>query len=483
MNTKHLLLTVVVSLPCVTFATALAADRPHIVLVMADDQGWGDMAYAGDPVLHTPNFDAAAASGLRFDRFYAAAPVCSPTRASVMTGRTPNRMGVFQWGYPLRPQEITIAEALKAVGYTTGHFGKWHLGSVRKTSPAHPGANGFDRWVSAPNFFDNDALLSDEGTAVQKQGESSAIVVNDCLGWMREVIQGDAPIFAVVWFGSPHGPHRATAEDRSLYAGEPANRRDFLGEITGMDRAFGMLRSALDEMGIRDNTILWYCSDNGGLPKIGNTGGFRGHKSQVYEGGLLVPAILEWPAVIDSPRTTEVRCTTCDIYPTLLDLVGATVPDQPPLDGISLRPLIEGIDIPVRPAPIGFWNHTAKGIPTPSAAWMAELFAAQQAGGDLPPDAASAAAADLPDPRHPLDAFPGHAAWIDGDWKFHRIEQRKTASVRCELYNLATDPQETTDLAAREPQRAAAMRQQLEAWLTSVAHSLNGDDYPEDLPP
>ena len=459
-------------------SSAAAAERPHIVLVMADDQGWGDMAYAGDPVLQTPNFDAAAASGLRFDRFYAAATVCSPTRASVMTGRTPNRMGVFQWGYPMRPQETTLAEALKAAGYTTGHFGKLHLGSVRRTSPANPGSNGFDRWVSAPNFYDNDAVLSDEGTAVQKQGESSEIAVNDCLDWMREAVHGEAPIFAVVWFGSPHSPHRAIDRDRDLYADEPANRRDFLGEITGMDRAFGTLRTALGDLGIRDNTILWYCSDNGGLPKLGNTGGFRGHKSQVYEGGLLVPAIMEWPAVIRQPRRTELRCTTCDIYPTLLDLVDATVEGQPPLDGISLRPLIEGSSMQARPEPIGFWNHTARGISTPSSAWMAELLAAQQAGGDLPPNDASAAAAELPSPPHPTDAFPGHAAWIDGDWKLHRIEQPGKGRLRLELYNLAADPQETSDLAAAEPVRVAALQQQLEAWLASVARSLNGADYP-----
>ena len=463
---------------------APAAERPHIVLVMADDQGWGDMAYAGDPVLHTPNFDAAAASGLRFDRFYAAAPVCSPTRASVMTGRTPNRMGVFKWGYSMRPQETTLAEALKAAGYTTGHFGKWHLGSVRKTSPANPGRNGFDHWVSAPNFYDNDAVMSDEGTAVQRQGESSEIAVDDCLAWMQEALEDEEPIFAVVWFGSPHLPHQAIDADRDLYADQPAKRRDFLGEITGMDRAFGKLRDALTDLGIRDNTILWYCSDNGGLPKLGNTGGFRGHKSQIYEGGLLVPAILEWPAVIAMPRTTSVRCTTCDIYPTLLDLVGTSVAGQPPLDGISLRPLVEGTAAEVRPAPIGFWDHTAKGIPTPSEAWMGDLLAAQQAGSDLPPNDASLRAAELPSPPHPLDAFPGHAAWIDGNWKLHRIEQPKAdRRVRLELYDLAADPHETTDLAASEPDRVQAMQQSLEAWLESVARSLNGEDYPDTEAP
>ena len=119
--------------------TTSATNPPNFVLVMADDQGWGDMGYNGYPGLKTPNFDALAREGLRFDNFHAAAPVCSPTRGSVMTGRTPNRFGCFSWGHPLRPQEVTIAEALKKAGYRTGHFGKWHLGSVQKNSPVNPG--------------------------------------------------------------------------------------------------------------------------------------------------------------------------------------------------------------------------------------------------------------------------------------------------------------------------------------------------------
>src|SRR3954465_12859097 len=125
----------IVFVACVTRRAAAEDALPNIVLVMADDQGWGDMAYNGDPVVKTPNFDAFSQEGVRFDRFYAAAPVCSPTRASVMTGRTPNRSAVFQWGWPLRPQETTIAEVLRGAGYRTGHFGKWHLGSVRKDQP------------------------------------------------------------------------------------------------------------------------------------------------------------------------------------------------------------------------------------------------------------------------------------------------------------------------------------------------------------
>ncbi len=452
---------------------AASSDRPNIVLVMADDQGWGDMAYNGHPIVKTPNFDKAAAAGLRFDRFYAAAPVCSPTRASVMTGRHPNRMGVFKWGYPMRPQETTIAEALKTAGYTTAHFGKWHLGSVRKTSPANPGANGFDEWLSAPNFYDNDPVLSDKGTAVQKKGESSIIAAEAAMQWIEK--QKDSPFLAVVWFGSPHGPHRAVEQDRKLYDDQPKNVQHFLGEITGMDRAFGKIRDGLKELGIGDNTILWYCSDNGALPRVGSTGGLRGNKGKVYEGGLLVPAILEWPARILSHRVIKTRCNTCDIYPTLLEIVGVKVPNQPPLDGISLLPLIDGSD-QIRPQAMGFWDYTANGISTPSDAWMGELLKAQQAGNDLPPHPSSQKAADLPEPRYSTDMFPGHSALIDGDWKLHRIEG-KNGKITWELYNLQRDPAETKNVYAEQEERGKSMKSQLTQWLTSVTGSLNGDDY------
>ncbi|NNE01356.1 MAG: sulfatase-like hydrolase/transferase [Pirellulaceae bacterium] len=451
------------------------ADRPNIVLVMADDQGWGDMAYNGHPTVKTPNFDEAAATGIRFDRFYAAAPVCSPTRASVMTGRHPNRMGVFKWGYPMRPQETTIAEALRTAGYSTGHFGKWHLGSVRNESPASPGANGFDEWLSAPNFYDNGSILSHNGTAVETEGESSMVAADAAMNWIKEMRKKDSPFLAVVWFGSPHSPHRAAEQDRALYEGQPKNVQHFLGEITGMDRALGKLRDGLTELGIRENTILWYCSDNGALPRVGSTGGFRGKKGKVYDGGLLVPAILEWPAVIKKPRVTDMRCNTCDIYPTLLDITGVSVPNQPPLDGISLLPLIR-YNAVIRGKPMGFWDFAIGGIRTPSDEWMTSLFAAQQAGEDLPPDESSVNAAKLPNPSYSKTSFAGHAAFIDGDWKLHRIEDKKGV-VTWELYNLQKDRGEETDVIIEYEDRVKELRPRMIRWLESVVDSLNGEDY------
>jgi arylsulfatase A-like enzyme len=469
-----------VALPAGRFVLAAEApQRPNIILAMADDQGWGDMAYNGDPLVKTPNFDAMAAAGLRFDRFYAAAPVCSPTRGSVLTGRHPNRFGVFKWGHAIRPQEITLAEALRTAGYTTGHFGKWHLGSVRKGSPVNPGASGFDVWLSAENFYDNDPVLSEMGRAVPVKGESSMIAVDRALEFIGKATAAKKPFLAVVWFGSPHSPHRAATEDAAHYADQPNAKQQFLGEVTGMDRAFGKLRDALGPLGIRENTILWYTSDNGALP-VGSTGGHRGRKGSIYEGGLLVPAILEWPAVVRKPRTTNLRCNSSDIYPTLLDIVGITMPNQPPLDGVSLRPLIEGASQTERP-PMGFWDFPAGGISTPSDAWMAELLKAQRAGGEPDNSARLKLDAGKITKHYPTDKFAGHAAWIDGDWKLHRTGKKKAGANNgpggWELYNLASDSQEKQDVSASEPERVAAMQKALDAWQRSVVESLNGGDY------
>ncbi|MBN2291310.1 MAG: sulfatase-like hydrolase/transferase [Pirellulales bacterium] len=475
-----LVYTIIICLSAKTI-TAAQCDRnhpssPNILLVLADDQGWGDVAYNGHPKLKTPNLDSMAATGLRFDRFYAAAPVCSPTRGSVMTGRHPNRFGCFSWGHTLRPQEITIAEALKSVGYTTGHFGKWHLGSVRKGSPVNPGASGFDRWFSAPNFFDNNPILSREGKAVATQGESSMVVADAAIEFMRERVASKKPFLAVVWFGSPHNPHQALPEDRRLYADEPEKVQHFYGEITAMDRAVGKLRAELKHLGIRDNTILWYCSDNGAIPKVGSSGPHRGLKGSIYEGGLLVPAVMEWPCRITKPRSTDVRCNTCDIYPTLLEITGAKPKKQPPLDGISLVPLLDE-KMKTRPQGMGFWAYPEKGIITPSHEWMSELLKSQKAGKEPTDKERLRLDAGKITRQYPTDKFPGHAAWIDGDWKLHCLVPKRKHQTRVELYNLANDPKEEKNLAAEEPKRVARMKTALRNWHKSVIDSLNGEDY------
>jgi arylsulfatase A-like enzyme len=294
----------------------------------------------------------------------------------------------------------------------------------------------------------------------------------DCAGKKQRFL-------AVVWFGSPHAPHQALPADRAAYAGRPAAGRDFLGEITAMDRAVGRLRDELKALGLTDNTVLWYCSDNGALPKVGSSGGRRGNKGQVYEGGLLVPALLEWPARYPKPRAVDVPCVTSDIYPTVLEWAGAEPDRQPPLDGVSLVPVLDG-RAASRGKPIGFWDHPTPGVATPSKAWMDELLAEQKAGREPADPKKLFRDAGKVGKNHPPDQFPGHAAWLDGSWKLHRVERPKGAGVRWELYDLAADPKESRDLLAGEPKRAAAMKRELTAWLVSVVRSLNGEDYPSE---
>ncbi|OHB49537.1 MAG: N-acetylgalactosamine 6-sulfate sulfatase [Planctomycetes bacterium GWF2_41_51] len=444
--------------------------KPNIILCIADDQGWGDVGYSGHPVLKTPNIDEMAANALRFDRFYAAAPVCSPTRASVLTGRHPNRFGCFTWGCTLRPQEITIAESLKKAGYVTGHFGKWHLGSVLKNSPLNPGSSGFDEWVSSPNYFDNDPILSKMGTAVQYKGESSIVTVEVALEFIRKNTKSSQPFLAVIWFGSPHNPHDAAQENKVLYKNKNEKLQNFYGEITGIDNAIGKLRNELRVLDIHQNTMLWYCSDNGGL-KVSRTGG-RGHKSEIYEGGLRVPALLEWPEFITAPRITNAPCTTSDIYPTIMEFAEIKVNKELPLDGISLVPLIAN-KTKARSKPIGFWSYPSQGVVMSSKDEMTGLFESQKTRKEVN-DLPSMSNVGTISQKYSYNSFLGHAAWLNWPYKLHRIENQQ--GIKMELYDLAKDSMESNNLSAK-PDITKKMRSELEHWMKSVVRSLNGEDY------
>ena len=412
-----------------------SAERPHIVLVMADDQGWGQTGYYNHSMLKTPNLDLMAAGGLRFDRFYAGAPVCSPTRASVLTGRTNDRTGVESHGYALRRQEITIASILRDHGYETGHFGKWHLNGLRGPgvpildSDSHkPGAFGFAHWLSVTNFFDRDPMLSRQGVFEEYSGDSSEIVVEQALGFIRQR-SPRSPTFTVIWYGTPHDPFKALEADMKGYTGSDEPSRQQHGELVAMDRSLGALRSGLREIGIADNTLVWFCSDNGGLGKIkpDAVGGLRGSKSTVYEGGLRVPAVIEWPAGIETPRVTDYPACVTDMLPTILDIVGVEHPDRDrPLDGISLKELLDR-DLGRRKKPIGF-------------RWQ------------------------------------GRGAWIDGDMK---LVSNKIDGGRWELYDLKADTDESEDLSKKRRDVAERMRRQFLDWNASVSASFDGEDYPE----
>jgi len=470
---KRLFILILIS--SAAWARPLADERPNFVLCMADDQGWGDTGYNGHPVLKTPVMDEMARTGLRFNRFYAAAAVCSPTRGSVMTGRHPNRFGCFSWGHTLRPQEITIAEAMKKAGYTTGHFGKWHIGSVRSDGAASPGNSGFDEWFSSPNFYENNPLFSHNGSVIETKGESSDVTTGLALDWIGKVARSDKPFLAVVWFGNPHSPHVAVDKFKKIYGDQPDGIAHFYGEITAMDTALGRLRSGLRKLGIADNTVLWYCSDNGSLPK-GSSGGLRARKGSLYEGGIRVPAIIEWPAQIKANRITNINANTSDIYPTLLELAGVALPkNQPLLDGISLAPLFRGKK-QIRKQSMGFWTYPSRGHGRRSRAILEALRQEQLAGKQQP-----SATEEKIGKHTPIETLLGHAAWVKGDYKLHRIPVKKNETqFNYELYHLGKDPSESNNLlknGAHLAKRFDRMKADLVTWQQSVINSLNGGDY------
>ena len=452
---------------------ARADQRPHIILVMADDQGYGDAGFTGHPFVQTPHLDAMAKAGVVFNRFYASAPVCSPTRASVMTGRHPFRVNVPNHGHYLRPHETTIAEALKSSGYVTGHFGKWHIGSVQPGSPTSPGGAGFDEWLSGLNFFDNDPYLSRNGNYEHVKGPGTVISMDATIAFLKKHAGGDQPIFAVTWFPSPHDPHQELPQEigdaATLYDDEDTTMPGYFREITLLDEQIGRLRRSLRELGIARNTLLFYCSDNGGL--VSQSSGGRAKKGSVYEGGLRVPAVLEWPERYQ-PKSIDTPAFASDLYPTLVAIAGAKVAHQPKLDGIDLQPVIAG-EQSERP-PMGFWHGHTSGQGTWSDRIIKALKEAKEAGKPNPhPERILKNVNEFPILGE--DAMRGHAAWNAWPWKLHRIQNGGT--IDFELYNLADDPMEENDLSGNDAERVAAMQEELEAWQRSVLASWSGKDY------
>ncbi|MEM7388213.1 MAG: sulfatase-like hydrolase/transferase, partial [Verrucomicrobiota bacterium] len=360
------------------------AGPPNIILLMGDDHGWEETGYNGHPHVKTPVLDEMAGTGLRLDRFYAAHPSCSPTRGSVLTGRHPNRYGTFKPGRSIRPEEITLAQVAGKVGYATGNFGKWHLGPVKAESPTNPGAMGFDEWFSHDNFFEMNPPLVRNG-AVPKvyEGEGSKIIIDDTIRFIGEAVKKEKPFLAVVWFGSPHEPYSGLEADLALYDHLPARYaektvaltsnetggrvkrplgdvlRERYAEITAMDRAIGELRTFLDREGLRRNTLIMYCGDNGTPPSGVAESPLRGMKGQMFEGGIRVPGVIEWPGRLTEARTSPVSAVTSDLFPTVCDLIGQPLPHRP-MDGISLVDLIDG-KMTSRPTPIAFWSFATEG--------------------------------------------------------------------------------------------------------------------------
>ncbi len=370
---------------------AVAADspRPNVVLLMADDLGYGDTGFQGNSIIRTPHLDRMAGNGLVLRRFYAAAPVCSPTRGSCLTGRNAVRFGIDDANSGrLAAREVTLAEVLRAVGYTTGHFGKWHLGTMtidsrdgnrgqvgNQAEYSPPQLHGFDRCFSTeakvPTFdpmwrprgaasaLGWPAILhardaepfgtsywNEQGEAVTDnlRGDDSRVIMDRVIPFLRDAVARQQPFFAVVWFHAPHLPVVAGPQQAALYADYPDYARNYYGCITAMDEQIGRLRGALRELGVADDTLVAMASDNGpegDAAAPGSTGGLRGRKRDLYEGGIRVPAILEWPDHI-RPGITDFPAATSDYLPTILELVGTSLSVDVRLDGQSLVPLFQG---------------------------------------------------------------------------------------------------------------------------------------------
>ncbi|MCP5116650.1 MAG: sulfatase-like hydrolase/transferase, partial [bacterium] len=351
---------------------AVAAERPNIVLMMADDLGWGDVGFHGNRVIRTPELDRMAAGGLEFERFYAGAPVCSPTRGSAISGRHPFRYGVYfaNEGH-MRAAELTLAELLRDAGYRTGHFGKWHLGTLTKTLKesnrggpdgvadyAPPWENGFEvafsseaktptydpMWkpkADAPSIgWDWIRDLADaepygthywreDGRVVKDnlRGDDSRVIMDRAVPFIERSAGQGRPFFAVIWFHSPHLPVVAGPEHAGMYKQYSSYERNYYGTITAMDEQVGRLRHTLRNAGVARDTMVWFCSDNGPEGQQGkapgSAGPFRGRKRSLYEGGIRVPGLVEWPATVKPGGKTDFPAVTSDYLPTILEVVGA----------------------------------------------------------------------------------------------------------------------------------------------------------------
>ena len=434
-------------------ADTVNASRPNIILCMADDMGWGDTGYNGHPEIQTPHLDAMASEGLQFNRFYSAAPVCSPTRGSCLTGRHPHRLGIpYANAGHLKQYEITLAEILREQGYRTGHFGKWHLGTMTRAirdgrrggtkkgrlhfSP--PWQNGFDDCFSTEaqmptwNPMVNQAVAGKFWTGEDRyamenlDGDASKVVMDRAIQMIDASLMQNRPFFTVIWFHTPHSPVVAGPEHRELYNAYSEDKQHYYGCLTAMDEQIGRLRRTLRDLNIDRNTMLWFCSDNGPAAKGGGpgksaggrqqgvTGGLRGRKGSLYEGGIRVPGLLVWPKSVTAARQIDAPCVTSDYLPTILDVLG----HQPalsnrPLDGISLRQLIQGRKNE-RGSAIGFLSRK-------------------------------------------------QMAWTEDQYKLYSSNQGEDF----ELYDLTNDPRETHNIADQHPAVVEKMAADLNEWRSS----------------
>ncbi len=443
---------------------------PNIVVFLADDLGYGDLACYGNPIIKTPNIDRLAEEGVRLTDCHAGGTVCSPSRAALLTGRNPYRSGFFYilggdtW---LRSEEVTIPEMLKTRGYETCFVGKWHLSVLEKNKRNQPGPGdqGFDYWMGTThNAFDGPANTKDfirNGTPVgQVKGWYCDVIVDEASRWLNEKRDKSKPFFLYIASHEPHTPISPpekysamydTPEVDSLehtinygYIKRPdrdisANKKEYYGTVTQLDHAFGRLVHTIDSLGLRENTLIFFTSDNGPEDPVtneeslgqwddpirdkcfGTPGVYRGMKRYVYEGGHRVPGIVRYPGVIPAGTQSDKLFNGTDLFPTLCKLAGIPLPDSIHYDGMANFDAFLNKKVQRKIPGIWFYpNYEDTYFRMPEAEMRSGDYTIV---GWLPPKPDSVKL---------------------NDWFFHN------QPVKYELYDLATDPGQQHDLSGKE---------------------------------
>jgi len=415
-----------------------APKQPHILVFLSDDLGWQDVGFHGSEI-QTANLDRLAAAGVRLEQFYVQ-PVCTPTRAALMTGRYPIRYGlqvmvIRPWAnYGLPLEERILAAALKEVGYRTAILGKWHLGHYDRAYL--PTRRGFDyqygHYNGAIDYFTHlrDGVLDwhRQDQALREEGYSTNLIGAEA---ERLVAAHDParPLLLYVAFNAPHAPLQVPQEYIDRYSQiENKQRRNYAGMVHCMDDAVGRILEAFKKRGMLEDTLVFFSSDNGGMPEkggAGNNGPLRGTKASLYEGGIRVPALMVWPGRLKPGTMVNEPLHMVDLYPTLLKLAGARLEQPLPLDGLDM------------------WPTVAQGQPSPHK----EIL-------------------------HNVDERAG--AIRRGEWKLIDFRQEPGRKSGKELYNIAQDPYEKIDLADKYPEKLQELVARLE-YYAKAAVPAKGD--------
>lgn len=407
-----------------------AASKPNILLIITDDQGYGDFGINGNAIVETPVLDKFAREGIQFERFFVS-PVCAPTRASLLTGRWWLRTGV--WGVTqskenMRPSEVTIAEVLKTAGYRTGLFGKWHNG---EQFPYTPPGQGFDEFLGFNNGHWNnyfDAELIRGSQFAKTKGFISDVLTDEAIGFIEK--NKAQPFFCYVPFNASHSPYQVPDKYFNKYKAKGLG--DVLSAVYGMcentDDNVGRLLTALDRLKLRENTIVLFLTDNGPAGVERYNAGMRGRKGTVHEGGTRVPLWMQWPGKFKEPCVIKEIAAHIDVFPTLLELCEIKLPTGSKLDGVSLVPLLKG----------------------QNANWPERMLFTHQSDRDNPKMGN----------RDGVRSQRYRAVFESGE--------NKRGDAGWQLYDMLKDPGEKSDIAKNKPDVVKQLAAAYETWFKDV---------------